>query len=76
MMLEGGRAALCGAAVGIVAALGLTRLVTAFLFGVRPWDPVSFLAAPLILGLVALAAVWIPARRVARVDPASALRCE
>jgi putative ABC transport system permease protein len=43
---------------------------------VKVWDPLAFLVAPLLLSLVALLAVWIPARRAVRVDPMSVLRFE
>lgn len=68
--------ALAGAAAGLLRALGLTRLMSGLLYGVRPTDAVTFLAVPLVLGAVALAASYIPARRVARIDPMAALRSE
>jgi putative ABC transport system permease protein len=70
------RLALIGAAVGIAAALGLTRLIASFLFGVKPWDPMTFVAVPLLLTAVALLAVWVPAFRASKVDPIQALRAE
>ncbi|MGA2581065.1 MAG: ABC transporter permease [Bryobacteraceae bacterium] len=60
--------ALAGVAIGLAAAAGLARLVANMLFEVRPTDPVSFTAVPLILGAVAFLANYIPARRAARVD--------
>lgn len=68
--------ALAGAGVGLLGALGLTRLMSDLLYGVRPTDAVTFLAVPLVLGAVAAAASYIPARRVARIDPMAALRSE
>jgi len=65
-----------GLAVGIPAALALTKLVRASLYGIQPNDPLSFLAAGLLMATVAGMAAWIPARRAARVDPMRALRCE
>jgi len=65
-----------GVVLGIVAALGLTRLIAGFLSNVSPWDPVAFLAAPLILAVVALIAVWLPATRASRVEPIQALHAE
>jgi predicted permease len=65
-----------GLIVGIPAALGLTRYVQASLYGVEPNDPVSFVAAGILMVGVAGMAAWIPARRAARVDPIRALRCE
>ncbi len=65
-----------GAIIGILVALGATRYLTSLLYGVRPFDPPTFLAVALLLCLVALAACYIPARRASRVDPLVALRYE
>jgi putative ABC transport system permease protein len=65
-----------GIALGLAAAYGLARLLTAFLFGVKPLDPMVFAAVPAVLALVSLAAIWIPASRATRIDPALALRRE
>jgi predicted permease len=73
---EGLRVALAGVAVGIVAALGLTRLLTQMIFGVRAVDPLTFAGVGFLLMFVALAACYIPARRAMRVDPIVALRYE
>ena len=71
---EGMRLALLGVAAGVAAAFGLTRLLESFLFGVQAWDPLVFVAVPILLTAVALAAIWFPARRAAGTDPATALR--
>jgi predicted permease len=68
--------AVAGLAAGIAASFGLTRLLAAQLFGVKPSDPLTFAAAPLILLAVALAAAWIPAVRATRIDPLTALHHE
>ena len=73
---EGARMALLGVAVGIVAAFGLTRLMTAELFGVTPQDPPTFAAAAVLLLVVAVLACYLPARRAMRIDPVAALRGE
>lgn len=67
---------LCGVAIGIGAAFGLTRFLASFLFEVKAWDPLAFVLTPLLLSSVALAATWIPALRATRVDPMTALRFE
>lgn len=76
IVLQGMRLALAGVVIGMLAASALTRLIAAFLFGVKPWDPMVFTAAPAVLTAVALLAVWIPALRATRIDPVAALRCE
>ena len=73
---HGMRLALVGVALGIGAAFGLTRFLARFLFGVKSWDPMVFMAVPVILSAVALMAVWLPAMRASKLNPMQALRVE
>jgi ABC-type antimicrobial peptide transport system permease subunit len=73
---NGARLALLGAALGIAAAFGLTRLMRGLLFDVSPTDPVILAGTGALLLLVAMAACAIPARRAASIDPMRALRTE
>jgi putative ABC transport system permease protein len=74
VILEGMRLALIGIVIGSAGAFILARLMTGFLFGVTPWDPIVFAIVPALVSAVAFVAVWLPARRAARIDPAEALR--
>jgi predicted permease len=65
-----------GLAIGLAAAAMLTRSLEAMLFGITPLDPVTFVAAPGVLAVVALVACFLPARRATSIDPMVALRCE
>jgi putative ABC transport system permease protein len=65
-----------GIVAGVLAALVLTRLMAALLFGVGPRDPRTFLAVAATLFAIALAAALVPAWRAARIDPAVAVRRE
>ena len=67
---------LIGAAIGIAAAIGVTRFMSTILYGVHANDPLTFAGVAILLTLVALAACYIPARRAIRVDPIVALRYE
>ena len=73
---QGMRLALVATALGLAAALAVARFFAAFLYGIQPYDAVTFTVVPLFLGSVALLACWLPARRAARVDPLAALRHE
>jgi ABC-type antimicrobial peptide transport system permease subunit len=73
---QGAKMALLGVVFGIALAAGLTRLMSAQLYGVSPRDPLTFAGVALVLMLVALAACYIPARRAASVDPTEALRAQ
>jgi predicted permease len=72
----GGKLTLFGVVIGAALALGLARLISSFLFGVKPSDPLTYLAVALGLAGVAFLACFIPARRATKVDPMVALRYE
>ncbi|PYU96325.1 MAG: hypothetical protein DMG08_02545 [Acidobacteria bacterium] len=76
VVFQGMRLTLVGVVIGIASAFGLTRFISTFLFGVQARDPMVFVGIPILLSLVALVAVWLPARRASRVDPVIALRYE
>jgi putative ABC transport system permease protein len=76
MLVMGGRLVAIGLTIGIVASLASTRLLRSQLFGVEAADPISYAAVVLVLGVVAVLACYLPARRAAAVDPMVALRQE
>jgi len=71
---EGMSVSLAGIAAGLAGALALSRVLSSLLFEVKAHDPTTFLAIPLMLAIVALAACYVPARRASRVNPIVALR--
>src|SRR6266581_8368451 len=76
LMRESLRRVAVGVGLGLLAALGVTRALSAMLFEVAPRDAVTFAATALLLVAVALLATWVPARRATKVDPMVALRYE
>ena len=76
VLREGLIVATVGIAVGLVAALGLSRVMAGYVFGIKSTDPLTFTAASLLLIAVALLASYVPARRATTVDPTVALRYE
>ena len=76
-MIRGGlRLAAFGMGLGVIGAWGLTRFLSAVLYGVGPVDPVTFAGTIAVLIVTAAAASWLPARRAARLDPVETLRVE
>lgn len=76
VLREGMAATLAGVSIGVLGALGLTKLLAGMLFGITPRDPLTFAICGLLVAGVALVATWLPARRAARIDPWTALRHE
>jgi putative ABC transport system permease protein len=76
ILRQGTGLALLGAGIGIAAAFASARLLASFLYGVRPYDPATFIVAPVVMIGVALLASYLPTRRAMRVDPMTALRHE
>jgi ABC-type antimicrobial peptide transport system permease subunit len=73
---QGVSMAVGGIAIGLIAALALSRSMAAFLYGVTPHDAVTFVSVPLLLLVVTAIACFVPARRAARLDPLRALRAQ
>jgi putative ABC transport system permease protein len=73
---QGGKLALTGIGIGLVASYLLTQFLRSLLYGVNPTDPLTFAAVATVLLVTVMLACWIPARRASRVDPIVALRAE
>jgi predicted permease len=76
VLLQGTGPVALGIAAGVALALWAARFATAFVYDISPWDPTTFVAVTVLLAMLALVASYLPARRAARVDPVTALRCE
>jgi putative ABC transport system permease protein len=76
VLTQGGRLASAGIVIGLVAALGVGRLLRSLLFQVSVFDPQTLVTVPLLLAGMAVLACWIPARRAVRLDPLEAIRAE
>jgi len=73
---EGLALTLIGSAIGLLIAAAVSRVLEAFLFGIRPIDPVTFVSTTLLFAAIGLAACYVPVRRATRIDPTQALRYE
>ena len=76
VMRQGLAVAAIGIAIGLAGAAAATPVMRFLLFGVTPLDPLTFVAVPVLLGLTAITAAYLPSRRAARVDPVEAMRAE
>jgi ABC-type antimicrobial peptide transport system permease subunit len=75
-MKEGAKFSLIGISLGLASALGITRLLASELYGISAADPVTFIAAAVLMTVVTLLACYIPTRRAMHIDPLVALRDE
>jgi len=76
VLREGFAITVVGVGVGLAAALGLSRVMAGYVYGIKPTDPLTFTVASTLLMAVALLATYIPARRATQVDPMMILRYE
>jgi len=74
IVVEGATLVIVGATLGVLGAAAITRVLSSLLFGVRPFDPVTYVALVSLVAGAAIAASWIPARRATLVNPTEALR--
>ena len=76
VMVHGAKLVLSGVVVGLLGAAALSRIMASQLYAVGATDPLTFAGVALVLGLVALAATYVPALRAARIDPVLAIQGE
>jgi putative ABC transport system permease protein len=76
VVAQGMKLALVGVVIGVSAALALSRYMASLVFGVKTWDPATFVAVVVVLSAIAWAATYLPALRASRVDPIESLRYE
>lgn len=76
VLSEGGVLVLVGLMIGVIGALSLSRLIRGLLFGIAAHDPITLAGVVVVMGLVGVAACWLPALRAARIDPGIALRAQ
>jgi predicted permease len=76
VLVQGMKLAIVGIILGVSFSFSLTQFITAYLYQVKPWDPAVFVGVPVLLAVVAMLAIWIPARRASRINPIDALRYE
>jgi ABC-type antimicrobial peptide transport system permease subunit len=74
ILSEGGVVLAVGLVTGVVLAILSARVIEGLLYGVKPYDPVTFVAVALLMAAIGLLACWIPAIRAARVDPLITMR--
>ena len=73
---EGIRYVVLGVVIGLIVSLAVTRFLSSLLFGVKQTDPATYIVMSVFLLICATAAIFVPSRRIVRVDPVVALRCE
>jgi ABC-type antimicrobial peptide transport system permease subunit len=76
VFVQGMKLAIVGVLLGVSFSFSLTQFITRYLYEVKPWDPTVFVGVPVLLSVVAILAIWIPARRASRINPIDALRYE
>jgi ABC-type antimicrobial peptide transport system permease subunit len=76
VLRQASRLVVVGAALGLVGTVWVMKALENLLFGITPWDPLTFAVVAAVLAIVAVAACWLPAWRATRTDPVTALRAE